>query len=347
MRVLQLLTDTNIGGAGVCIENYILAKSSDIDCITALPKGGLMARRINDIGGSVIEPDIKGDSSFALSDIGKYIKLIKSISPDIVHTHGCLTGRIAAKMLGIKTVYTKHTLGGRRMAAVNGAVTDIVIAVSNEAAKELISGGMSSKKVRVVLNGCKGVPEMDKGEARKVFGLKERDIVATCVARLEEVKNHRELIKAAKLVAEQVEGFKLLLVGGGSLEGELKALATDCVIFAGQKGDVTDAYRAADIFALVSLSENLPLTLVEAMSAKLPCLLTAVGGIPEVATGKTAVFTKHDSQDIARNLVDLCLDKQKRAEMGEAGFELYNEGFTLTKYAEGIENVYRELVHGE
>ncbi|MPM16512.1 D-inositol-3-phosphate glycosyltransferase [bioreactor metagenome] len=344
MRILQLLTDTNIGGAGVCIENYLLGRMGGGEVFAALPKGGKIVRRLKAAGAKVIELDIAGDVSFSRGDIGTIKDLIRCIGPDIVHTHGCLTGRIAARLAGgCKTVYTKHTLGGgggRAASLVNAAVTDMAVAVSQAAAIELMAAGLPGKKIRVVYNGCRPVPELSRSAARTAFGLTEDDLVTVCVARLEPVKNHTELLKGFEKAAGGCENRKLLLVGGGSLYGKLGGRA----IYTGELVDITAAYRAADIFALVSLSENLPLTLIEAMSAGLPCLVTPVGGVPEVADADTALFTGTSAEEIGTGLTQLFEDGALRARLGAAGRSLWEEKFTVEGYARNLDRVYGELV---
>lgn len=344
MRILQLLTDTNIGGAGVCIENYLLGRAGGGEVFAALPKGGKMVRRLKTAGAKVIELDIAGDVSFSKGDIGTMKDLIRCIEPDIVHTHGCLTGRIAARFAGgCKTVYTKHTLGGGGgpgASLVNRAVTDMAVAVSQAAARELMAAGLPSNKIRVVYNGCRPVQELSRSAARAAFGLTEDDLVTVCVARLEPIKNHSELLKGFEKAAQGRENRKLLLVGGGSLYGKLGGRA----IYTGELTDITAAYRAADIFALVSLSENLPLTLIEAMSAGLPCLVTPVGGVPEVADADTALFTSTGGEEIAAGLMRLFEDGALRARLGAAGRSLWEEKFTVEGYARNLDRVYGELV---
>ena len=347
MRILQLLTDTNIGGAGVCVENYLSATVNSENAVVALPKGAAMTGRLERTGAEVIGLDIAGDTSFSKGDIGDFTRLIRKIKPDIVHTHGCLTGRIAARIAGgCKTVYTKHTLGMTQSgiaAAVNRSVTDMAVAVSQKAADELIQSKMPQSKVRIIYNGCKEVPDMSQSEAKKAFGLDNSDIAVVCVARLETVKNHVALIAACDGARKTFPNLKLLLVGGGTLYGKLGSSA----IFTGELDDITAAYRAADIFALVSHSENMPLTLLEAMSAKLPCVVTPAGGMPEAANSDTALFTSTSADEIEKAILQLCSDANLRQRLGLVGYSRFNEKFTVEGNALNLDRLYRELVHGE
>jgi glycosyltransferase involved in cell wall biosynthesis len=216
----------------------------------------------------------------------------------------------------------------------------MAVAVSQAAARELEAAGLPNRKIRVVYNGCRPVPELSRAAARAAFGLKEDDLVTVCVARLEPIKNHAELLRGFAKAAAGRENRKLLLVGGGSLYGKLGGGA----IYTGELADITAAYRAADIFALVSLSENLPLTLIEAMSAGLPCLVTPVGGVPEVADSDTALFTGTGGEEIAAGLTRLFEDDALRAQLGAKGRRRWEGKFTVEGYARNLDRVYGELV---
>lgn len=362
MRILEILSDTNRGGAGVYLEHYCANRSPDVEVIVALPQQAAMAERLRATGAHVVECSLKGDVSYDREDVRVLKVCIETFRPDIVHTHGSLSGRAAARSVGrCKTVYTKHTLsqpaGGlrRQLAALaDNRVTDAAIAVSQTGVQNLLDLGLKRDKIHLVYNGIEGLQPFTEGQRagfRERFGVSGGDVVIACVARLEEIKNHALLLAALREALPQQPNLRLLLAGGGGLEQPLRRMAEDYgiaarVSFLGELEDVRPVYGAADLFALLSHSENLPLTLLEAMSAGLPALLTRVGGMPEVAIDReSALFTDPKSPaKAAELLLELAGDEGLRRRLGEAAQARFHEYFTARVFAQQTELVYRKLV---
>ena len=365
MRVLEILSDSNRGGAGVYLENYAANASPDTEIVAALPQGAMMAGRLRRAGAQVVECALHADTSFDRHDVAVLRTCIETFAPDVVHTHGSLSGRIAARLAGrCKTVYTKHTLSpprrgikGRAAAALDNRVTDAAIAVSRAAQDNLLQDGLDPSKVFLIYNGITGFspagPEQKK-RAREALGIPQGGIVAACVARLEPVKNHRMLLEAfAQAACGDGPPLTLLLCGDGSLRQPLEALAArlpggDNVLFLGEREDVAPVYAAADFFVLTSHSENMPLTVLEAMSAGLPALLTDVGGMSEAAReNETALFTApQDRQRTARALRALADDGALRLRLGAAARARFEQTFTAQVFARQTDSLYRKLVTG-
>ena len=364
MKILEILSDTNRGGAGVYLENYIAHAAPDMEILVALPEGAAMADRLKAAGAQVVECALQGDRSYDKRDVETLRVCIETFSPDLVHTHGSLSGRIAARRAGrCKTVYTKHTLSeprkglkGRVAAMMDDRLTDAVIAVSNAARENLLEDGVKHEKIHRIYNGITGVAPADvaqKCAARRALGLSPESVVAACVARLEPVKNHEMLLAAFSMAAVQNPFLTLLLCGDGSLRRQLEAQAAalpggDRIIFLGERESVAQIYAAADLFVLTSHSENLPLTVLEAMSAGLPSLLTNVGGMAEVAgEDKTALFTAPEKKErTARALLELAGDQTLRDRLGKAARQRFEEQFTAQVFARQTDSLYRKLVTG-
>ncbi len=133
---------------------------------------------------------------------------------------------------------------------------------------------------------------------RRELGIDPAAPLAIQVARLDYLKDHCTAIRAAARVRKQLPGFRLLLVGEGperpKIEAEIEALGLeDAVLMVGLRTDVRRLLAAADLFLLTSISEGIPVTLIEAMGARLPVVSTAVGGIKEVVIAEeTGLLTK-------------------------------------------------------
>ena len=196
IKLIHVITDTNIGGAGVWVLNFLKAFDREkYDVRVALPTNSLLTPRIKESGINVYEiPNIR-DKSFSKEGISEFIKLFKKIKPDIVHCHASLSARIASKLLGIKTINTRHCLEEKKRGIkkvvysfINNSLSDIVIGVSKATCDNLLECGTNKKKVRLVYNGVEPLKEysdVEKREIRKEFGIAEDNIVVGIVARLE------------------------------------------------------------------------------------------------------------------------------------------------------------------
>ena len=97
-RVLNILSDTNVGGAGRVILNYLrYSDTSRFETLVVLPRGGLLKPPLEEAGARVLEVEGIADRSFHRNDVRLLKGLLRREKPDLVHTHGCLSGRIAAK----------------------------------------------------------------------------------------------------------------------------------------------------------------------------------------------------------------------------------------------------------
>jgi glycosyltransferase involved in cell wall biosynthesis len=159
------------------------------------------------------------------------------------------------------------------------------------------------------------------------------------------------LLRGFAMVRGRCSAARLILVGGGPLEGVLKALAAelqleDVVRFAG----LTVRYpfvelKRSDIFVSASQSESFGLVFAEAMSFGLPIVACRVGGIPEVVEdGKTGLLVEADDPvALAEALVTLLDDRQLRIEMGQAGLQRVNTAFRLQSTIDATYDVFDRL----
>jgi glycosyltransferase involved in cell wall biosynthesis len=171
------------------------------------------------------------------------------------------------------------------------------------------------------------------------------------VARLVWFKGLDTLIAAMALLPPEAVGVRLLIVGAGPLRDELAAQAAtaglaDRVTFAGERGDVPDILAAADVFVLSSVSEGMPISILEAMASGLPTVATDVGGVRElVADGETGfVVPARDARAFAQPLARLCGDEGLRRRLGEAAQSRATAQFGGAAMAERTEAVYAQAL---
>ncbi|MBQ8852535.1 MAG: glycosyltransferase, partial [Oscillibacter sp.] len=110
MKFLNIISDTNIGGAGRVLLNYLqYANKEDFETAVAVPRGSLLAQPLRDLGAAVYEVDGMVDRSYHKDDVKALMTLIREVDPDIVHTHGALSGRIAGRRCGKIVIFTRHS----------------------------------------------------------------------------------------------------------------------------------------------------------------------------------------------------------------------------------------------
>ncbi len=291
IKVLNIISDTNIGGAGKCIVTYCNNYNREkYEIFVVMPKDSLLKTELQKTGVEIIEIDGLKDKSFEISAIKKIEKIIKDVKPDIVHTHASLSARIAARKCGInKIVYTRHcdfpiskVYRFKLVRLLNGylneKLADKIIATSELAKENLIKQGISEEKIVVILNGVSKLEEASeevKENLRKKYEIAEGQKVVGYLARIEELKGHKYFIEAAKLINDKYEGkYKFLIMGSGTYEETAKDKVRELgleniVIFTGFIKDVASMLSIVDLQINASyLSETTNLALLEGMSLR-------------------------------------------------------------------------------
>src|SRR5262249_50032308 len=173
--------------------------------------------------------------------------------------------------------------------------TDMVVCCGEAVrAYALTHNIVPASRLMTIENGVE-IPESrpDRDAARRPLGLPLEPPIVVTGARLARQKAPENFLQAAASVIREVPGVRFLVVGDGPLKSHLQTLAerlgiATSVQFLGFRDDVPLILRAADVFALFSRWEGLPLTILEAMPAERPVLSTAVdGNVAAVQQGPT------------------------------------------------------------
>lgn len=359
ITVLQVLTDTNIGGAGIYLLNYLAARDREtFDVAVVLPKNAALSPLAAERGARVIEAETIADRSFSTESVRELTDLFKRERPALIHTHASLSARIAAKRLGIPVVHTRHCLEEPHRFPknllyrfINNRLSDRVIAVSHAVEENLLQDGIARKKLRMIYNGIPPQPQYSDAERsafRAEFGIAPNTIAVGIVARLEEVKNHELFLQAAEIAAQKQERLVFLIVGEGSLESTLRekaaALSAD-IRFVGYQTEVARVFAALDIAVLCSHREALSLSLLEAMAQERAVVSTRSGGPEElIQDGENGLLCEnHDPDALAAAILSLAEDENRRQTMGKFGKRFVDEHFAVADMAKKIEAEYALL----
>ena len=277
-----------------------------------------------------------------------------------------LSGRIAARALGIPVVYTKHNLvripsasgqvpppAGPVKRRINGIAAEMLadgaIAVSQGVYKELVESGLSESMVYCVQNGIELSPYKPV-DLRKKRAEGDKVIVGT-LARLHRQKALEVMLDAAKLVVASLPEARFVIGGTGPMEDLLKARIAGLklepyVKMVGFVEDVPGFLSGLDIYALSSDYEGLPLAVLEAMAAGLPIASTAVGGVPEaVIDGENGFLVPpRNSRLLAQAIVRLAVDPELAAQMGAESRRRMEELFDAKIMARKTVEVYSQVL---
>lgn len=258
------------------------------------------------------------------------------------------------------TEHGRHHPDTRRLSHVvcNRLLTrpgDRIVGVGEAVRTALIDNeGFAKSRVGVVYNGVDLEPFTETGDAhrravREELGLEGATIILQ-VARLNHLKDHATAFRTIERVVQQVPGAVLLLAGDGEEAAALRSQVRErrlehCVRFLGTRRDVPRLLAAADIFLLTSISEGIPLTIIEAMAAQVPVVSTNVGGIHEMLDERTGrLAPAGDDEKLASHLIELAQDASLRRQLGLQGRERAWNRFSQQRMNESYCNLYDEML---
>jgi glycosyltransferase involved in cell wall biosynthesis len=165
------------------------------------------------------------------------------------------------------------------------------------------------------------------------------------------VKGQTFLLKAIALVVRESRNVIFLIAGRGEEEVRLRKEAAELgiseyVLFLGYRSDVPELLDIMDVFVLPSLSECLPLCLLEAMAAGVPIISSDVGGIPEIIVdGENGYLVKPGQPSlIAEKILLLLESEEKRRRIGRLGLEVVRKRFSMGKMIRRYEELYLEAM---
>jgi glycosyltransferase involved in cell wall biosynthesis len=208
---------------------------------------------------------------------------------------------------------------------------DRVVAVGEAVRQALVKNeGIAAERIDVIYNGVRLADFRSENHSRQhlrqALGIAADTPVAIQVARLDPLKDHATALRAAACIRRQLPQFKLLLVGEGperaAIEQNISRLELhDTVQLLGLRTDVRELLAVADLFLLTSISEGIPVTLIEAMAAQLPVVSTDVGGTGEVVVpGVTGYLAPAgDDAALAARMLELLTHPDRASAMGRQG----------------------------
>ena len=368
MKVLHVISDKNIGGAGILLLNLLSEmRGGEFENVVALPKNGALTERLSEMGVphvGLLHPCDR----ISAGAVREICDIIKRENVSLVHANAALSARVAGRRCGIGVVHTRHCCFPptgiwrasvvRRLGGVwNRMLSDRVIATADAAAENLHALGIPQKKISVIINGSKPIRAVSEEELETVrcsFSIQPNDFCIGICARLESYKGQDVFLHAAKRLTERAPQipFCFLIVGTGTRRDALEQLAnqlaiSDVVRFTGFVADMAPIYRLLRINVNCSSgTETSCLAVSEGMSAGVPCAVSDYGGNRAMIGDSEAgcLFPVGDAEALAECMLRIATDHATEERMRIAARERYETHYTAQRMANEVQALYRELL---
>jgi glycosyltransferase involved in cell wall biosynthesis len=367
MRILQVF-NSRIQKHG-SFEDFMIkiadkAKSNNLHISFAFPKINTqeVKKELEFLGANIYTID---DSWKSFTFIRKFMAVVKQCKPNVIDFHFCYTANFAfifliLKILNIKTIYHYHgeIIPIEKLRFTNRNFSKLrlltlfvnkVICVSN-ANKRFLEALNIRKKIEVVYNGVgvsnfKNVNNVEN--FKRNMGFTNGELIVTSIASLIPRKGVDVLIKAAKMVIDNVPQVRFVLIGGGD-KAPYQTLAenlgiSDKIIFMGLVKEYPyHILKDTDVFAHASYAESFGLSIAESQLIGIPVVATNVGGVPEVVNnGKSGILVPPgNSSMLATEIIRLLKDKQLREDFGNFGKKWIADNFNLEDKVEELISVF-------
>jgi glycosyltransferase involved in cell wall biosynthesis len=357
-RLLLIVTLAETGGAQTYVAHLARGMARAFDVTVAAHGPGPLREAVDAAGARYVplrHVQRRVNPWRDLLGLLELYRVCRRVRPQIVHANsskagvlGCLAAFAARVPVRIFTVHGwgsswhpgRVYLWGDRL--IRRTATRVVCVAESELERGVEARTCTRGQALVIRNG------VDVGSFRTASHDNPSPTLVW-VGRLQEPKDPLTLVRA--LAALDGLGFRTLLVGEGGerglVAGELRAAGlADRVELLGERRDVKELLARSDVFVLASKSEALPVSILEAMSAGLPVVASAVGGVAElVVDGKTGLLVAPgDAEALAEALARLVADPALRRRMGAAGRARAEALFDLQSFHEAHLDLYaREL----
>ncbi len=388
MKILNIITRLNIGGASIHVVEISQLFNNETYSSTVLygnvesnEKDMLYLAREYDF--PMINLPSMGRSVNPLIDlylIWQVYRVIRSLKPDIVHTHTAkagFAGRLAARLAGVPVIL--HTFHGNNFRGYFGKLMSTVsilierllarlstciIAISEQQRQELLDFRITTaEKLRVIHLGFDFSrilhTETHKNLFKKAYGIRPDQHLVAFVGRLTAIKDPFELIKIATRIftsaqasdsAPTRDDIVFTFVGDGELAEELKAEVRrlgyqENIIFTGFIKDLKPLYADAEVLLLTSLNEGTPVSIIEAMANRVAVVASRVGGIPNLITDQESglLISPQDTAAFSSSILDIIDHPEKYQTMRETAYSKITTDYSIERLKTELEILFRDL----
>lgn len=308
--------------------------------------------------------------------VGSLVKLFRKYRADVVHgvmefgtqtmtaaavssfleKPFVLTIQGAVTTFGAPYVDAAFSVFDRTVVKACAIIPKRVIVVGRRLSERALQLGINQSKIRVVPSGIHSENEFnpklfDPDAARKGFGFPDKILVGF-VGRLVRLKGLRFLLYALKALRKEIPELHLVVIGDGPDKLFIESVAENLnlpITMTGwvRRSELPFALSAIDIFVNPSLSEGLPISVMEAMAMQKPVVATDVGGTEDLVKDRENGFLipPSDVSALAFTIKELAIDADLRLKMGQIGRTIIERDFSFGTIVSKVSEVYKEAIY--
>lgn len=376
VKITHIIVGLNVGGAELMLKRLIASHAQSQNYthrVISLTELGRIGESLKAMG---VEVRALGMQN-GLDVFSCFLRLRRYLvedQPDIVQTwmyHADLLGGLAARSVGSRQIIwgirtTDIRSGGSRVTRVirkvcaflSRHVPSKIICAAHAARKAHEACGYSAKKMLVIPNGFEverlfAYPEQVES-VRREAGLTPDFRVIGSVGRFNAVKDQRNFVVAAGILARKHPNLRFLMVGRDLGRDNTQLVQwieetgrAECFVLLGERSDVPACLAAMDIFCLHSRTEGFPNVVGEAMAMARPCVVTDVGDAAFLVADTGVVAPRENPQALAAGLETLLsLPTSELKCLGQKARQRILTHFTMENARRQFEEVYQELSRG-
>ena len=354
MKIAHVVDSMQVGGAETLVRQmcHLQREQGHEPEVYAIAALGALGERMRSDGFRV-----EANVGRHLVDSSRhFLQLFRSSRPDVVHLHNptpTMYAAPAARLTGVPSIVsTRHSLVApprnltvERKYKVAAMFCDWIVGICEATTSNIRDAGSApNKKIVTVYNGAMPMapPPADQRPAKLGFTL-------LYVGRLEPVKNLEFLLRGFRDAVAEAPEIHLWVVGDGTERSKLEEVTDELAIrsnvtFWGQQMEVAPFFASADAFVMSSVSEGLPMSLLQALSSRLPAVVTDVGGMAEVVRLAQAGVTVPvgDTKGMSEAFVRLATQTNEREAFADSAEAAFRAHFTLPVMVDRYSQLYRD-----
>jgi len=373
LKITHIIIGLNVGGAELMLKRLIESHLNHAEyehSVISLTDLGKIGPELQLMGIKVTALGMRN----ALNLPRTYSRLRRTLStdrPDIVQTwmyHADLLGGLAARAAGVKNIIwgvrtTEIKSGGSRItrlirkacALLSHVIPTKIVCAASAAQKVHEDVGYVSRKMQVIHNGF----DIDKlvatpaqrDSVRTEAGFAAEHTVIGSVGRFNAVKDQKNFVQAAGLLAKSYANLRFMIVGRDLTPDNIQLMqwiaatgAPECFTLLGERSDVPACLAAMDIFCLHSRTEGFPNVVGEAMAMGKPCVVTKVGDAAFLVDNTGIVVPKEDPAALAEGLEKLLsLSPLELSTLGRSAQQRIHSRFTMNHSRQQFEKLYQAI----